>query len=106
MTTRIYICFLVCMMHVLAWGQGLSVQGTVSSAEDGEPLAGASIVLLGGMRGAITDAQGKFQINLQSAADSLQISYYGYLSQVIKPGAQQIDLKLALRIRNGTTHAT
>ncbi|MEM6343818.1 MAG: TonB-dependent receptor [Bacteroidota bacterium] len=90
MTTRIYFCVLFLTIQAFAYGQGLKIEGTVTAEDDGQPLAGASVVLLGTNRGVNTDAEGKFQITLNKAEDSLQISYYGYLSQVVKPSRQRL----------------
>lgn len=87
MTTRVFCFLLVSLIGSSVWGQTL-INGTVTAADDGEALAGATVVLLGTNRGTNTDEQGKFQLSLESETDSLLISYYGYQSQVIRPGTQ------------------
>ena len=42
-----------------------TVNGTVVSADDGEPIIGASIRLAGTNFGAVTDVNGKFTITLR-----------------------------------------
>lgn len=72
----------------LAFAQTTKVTGTVTSAEDGSPIIGASIKVQSTNLGTITDANGKFTLNkLPSNAKKLEISYIGYKSLVldIKP---------------------
>ena len=40
-----------------------TVAGVVTSADDGEPIIGASVLVEGTTMGAITDVDGKFAIN-------------------------------------------
>lgn len=67
----------------VAMAQTSSVKGTVLSAEDGQPVIGASV----GVKevptiGAITDVNGKFELNnLPSTAKTLVVSYLGMEAQ-------------------------
>lgn len=61
------------------------VTGVVKSAEDGEPIIGATILVEGTSIGTITDMDGKFVIsNLPSSAKTLLISFVGMVSQEVK----------------------
>lgn len=83
------ICFL--SMNVIQ-AQTVTITGTVTG--DGEPLAGASIIVKGTSRGAVTDFDGNYQLKSKSG-EILQISYLGYLSQEITVGDQTtIDIVL------------
>lgn len=44
------------------------VSGTVVSAEDGEPIIGASIKVAGTNTGTVTDVDGKFSLNVAKNA--------------------------------------
>ena len=62
-----------------------SVQGTVSD-QNGDPLAGANVVVSGTSVGAASDAEGSYQINIPSGTVegqtvTLEVSYIGYKSQ-------------------------
>ena len=46
------------------------VSGTVVSAEDGEPIIGASIKVAGTNTGTVTDVDGKFSLNVTSVRDN------------------------------------
>ena len=61
------------------------IKGKVVSAEDGSPLIGVSISVLGQSKGAITDIDGNFTIDA-NPGDVLVINYLGYLPQQIIVG--------------------
>ncbi|HJV76794.1 MAG TPA: SusC/RagA family TonB-linked outer membrane protein, partial [Paludibacter sp.] len=67
--------FLVGMGLVNA--QSKSISGKVFSADDGQPIIGATIKVKGTTSGTITDVDGNFKINLQGNATNLIISYVG-----------------------------
>jgi len=63
------------------------ITGTVTSAEDGLPLIGVSVVVKGTTSGTITDLDGKFTLNVEEGA-TLVFSYTGFSSQEIVVGSQ------------------
>lgn len=54
------------------------VTGTVVSAEDGGTLPGVNVLVKGTMVLAITNAEGKFQINVPNGGQTLVFSYIGF----------------------------
>ncbi len=60
----------------LAIAQTSQISGVVLSAEDGEPIVGASILVQGTTTGTITDIDGKFNVKVNKGG-KLQISYLG-----------------------------
>lgn len=62
--------------------QNSVLRGTVVDA-NGEPVIGASVVVVGSSVRAVTDLDGKFQIACK-AGTTLKVSYIGYVSQNIK----------------------
>ena len=59
-----------------------TVAGVVTSADDGEPIIGASVLVEGTTMGAITDVEGKFAINnVPADAKALIVSYLGMITQ-------------------------
>ena len=42
----------------VAWSQGVTVKGVVTSEEDGLPIVGASVLVKGTTQGTITDVDG------------------------------------------------
>ncbi len=57
----------------LASAQTMQVTGTVTSAEDGEPIIGASVVVKGTTNGTVTDYDGKFNLTVPSSAKTYAI---------------------------------
>ena len=57
--------------------QNVSVTGTVTYAEDGEPVIGATVSVKGTSIGVATDIEGKFKLNIPSSAKILTFSYIG-----------------------------
>lgn len=79
------LCLLASINLVTA--QTSKVTGTVISAEDNEPIIGASIVVKGTSTGTVTNLDGTFSLDVPTNAKSLVIYYLGMKSQevVIKP---------------------
>lgn len=61
----------------MANAQTSKVTGTVISAEDNEPIIGASIVVKGTTIGTVTDFNGTFSLDVPSSAKTLVISFVG-----------------------------
>ncbi|WP_373273889.1 SusC/RagA family TonB-linked outer membrane protein [Segatella salivae] len=74
------------------------VSGTVVSGEDGEPIIGASIKVLGTNTGTVTDTDGKFSLSTP-AGSRLEISYIGMKSKTVKAGP---NMKVTLEGDNKT----
>jgi TonB-linked SusC/RagA family outer membrane protein len=58
-------------------GQERAISGTVVSAETGDPLIGASVLVKGASTGTITDVDGGYSLNVPENA-TLVVSYVGY----------------------------
>jgi len=67
------------------------VRGVVLSADDGQPVIGATVKVKGTTVGVITDTNGQFTITAPSTAKSLVFSYIGMETQ-------EMDVKPSLRI--------
>ena len=78
---------LACLFLLVSfWGnaQSVVVTGKVTASEDGTPLPGVSITIMGTNKGTSTDANGMYKITLPSKS-TLQASYIGFsdLEQVV-----------------------
>ena len=63
----------------LAWAQEGTIAGTVTDAESGETLPGATVQVSGLDMGSATDAQGEFRITgVPAGEQTLQVSFVGY----------------------------
>jgi TonB-linked SusC/RagA family outer membrane protein len=76
--------------------QQLSIKGVITDATSGEALVGVSVVVQGTTLGTVTDANGKYSIEVPSQTAVLSFSYVGYQKQEVTVGANvTIDIKLA-----------
>lgn len=73
-----------------------TITGVVTDAENGEPLIGANVLVVGTSSGAVTDIDGSYSIDLPADATQLEFSYTGYSSQTVTVGASN-TLNIALR---------
>ena len=81
----------------MANAQTTKVTGTVISAEDNEPIIGASIVVKGTTIGTVTDFNGAFSLDVPSSAKTLVISFVGMKAQEV---AVKPNLKITLESDN------
>jgi TonB-dependent starch-binding outer membrane protein SusC len=72
------------------------VTGTVTSESDGTTLPGVTILVKGTTKGAITDVNGRYEINVAPEA-TLQFTFIGMIPQEIVVGNQTI-INVALRM--------
>lgn len=83
---------LLCLFASIAFAtaQTTKVTGTVVSADDDNPIIGASVVVAGTTTGTVTDYNGAFTLDVPSSAKKLIISYIGMKSVevAVKPVIQ------------------
>jgi TonB-linked SusC/RagA family outer membrane protein len=73
----------------LAQAQTRTVSGTVTSAEDKEPMPGVNVSVKGRSNiGTITDFAGKFKLNLPADATTLIFSFVGMQTREVAIGSQ------------------
>lgn len=78
-----FLCAVV--IGLCAQAQTITVTGTVTDAENGEPLIGASVVVKGDATGAVTNIDGEYSI--KAATDAvIEVSYVGY-----NPSSAKVD---------------
>ena len=69
----------------LATAQSSQISGVVYSEADGEPVIGASVLVVGTDLGSATDIEGKFVIaGVPASATTLRVSYMGMATQEVK----------------------
>ena len=59
------------------------VSGTVYSQEDGQPIIGAAVKVVGTSTGMLTDINGKFNLTLPEGKNQLEITYLGFESKTV-----------------------
>ena len=101
MRTLVFCCLLA--LNVLyaagASAAGRTVSGTVISAEDNEPLVGASVIVTSDQLkkagssqeslGVLTDIDGKFTIAVPAGVKELKCSYVGYTAKTVTLSADK-----------------
>ncbi|GHU08593.1 SusC/RagA family TonB-linked outer membrane protein [Alphaproteobacteria bacterium] len=94
-----YLLFCLFLGIGLVSAQTTRVTGIVISADDGEPIIGASVMVKGTSIGTVTDINGAFSLNVPSDAKTLSISYVGMVTQesAVKP-------TLNIRLLSDTQH--
>lgn len=60
------------------------VRGTVTSSEDGEPIVGASVLIIGTKTGTVSDVDGNFTLTLPEGKTLLEVSYLGMTPKKVK----------------------
>jgi len=80
-------CFLVFMVPYTTTAQSKTITGTILSASDNQPLAGATVQSKGTSLATSTDASGRFKLTVQDNT-VLVVSFIGYQTQEIAVGNQ------------------
>ena len=84
MKKAILSAILLFIMAITAQAQDITVQGTVLSSADSEPLIGASVISdVKGTMGTATDLDGNFTLTVPQGSN-LVISYIGYRTKTVK----------------------
>lgn len=84
----------VCLAAGVLQAQTRTVEGIVTSADDGLPVIGASVLVKGASQGTITDADGKFVLNgVPASAQTLVISYVGMKQREV-PVSDRVEVVL------------
>ncbi len=90
-----FILTMLCIFAAMspAWAQQRQIKGVVVDTE-GEPLIGATVMVKGTSRAAMTDLDGNFTLNADPK-ETIQVSYVGFKRQEVKVG-NQTDFKITL----------
>jgi TonB-linked SusC/RagA family outer membrane protein len=90
-----YLLTLLCLCIGTAFAQTKNASGTVTSAEDGEPIVGASVSVKGTTIGIVTDGSGKFTLSdIPTSAKTIVVSYIGMETLEVEIGQ---DLRITMR---------
>lgn len=75
------------------------ITGTITDADNGDPLIGVNILVVGTNTGTVTDFDGNYRLSVPDDATQLQFSYTGYTTQTIDLGASNT---ISLQMSAGT----
>ncbi len=87
---------LACLFLVgvgLVNAQSKSISGKVVSADDGQPIIGATVLVKGTTDGTITDTDGSFKLKVPGSTKVLVISYVGMKTQEV-PAQNYLSIKM------------
>src|SRR6185436_14588879 len=91
---KLLLSLFLALCCLAAAAQQKSVSGKVTSSEDGSPIPGANVLEDGTSNGTVTDADGKFILNVNPGA-TISVSFIGFDSQKIAVGDQtNVDVVL------------
>jgi len=86
--------FLLVMVPSMAYGQA-TVSGTVTDTTRDAGITGVNVVLKGTTSGAVTDAGGRYSLQVPSVQDTLVFSFVGYRTKEVPiDGRTEIDVVL------------
>ena len=74
-----------------------SADGSVSGVvldEEGDPLIGCTVTVVGTSLGSVTDINGRYSITLPRGKNQLQFSYVGYLSQTQRVNGSTLNVRM------------
>lgn len=102
-TTKFSLVTFLLVLVQIGFSQG-QLKGTVTDANSGETLIGATVMLVGTYKGAATDFNGKYKIpDIKEGDYSVKVSFVGYAEKIfngvsIKNGQiKTLDVQLTLR---------
>lgn len=79
--TLLMVSLFLCVGTALAQTK---VTGTVLSVEDGQPIIGAAVKVVGTSTGMLTDVNGRFSLTVPAGKDQLEVTYLGFESKIVK----------------------
>ncbi len=85
------------LLTCLGLAQSKTINGTITSADEGEPLIGANVLVVGSSTGTVTDIDGTFTLEVPNDASQLRFSYTGYATQTVDIG-DQTQFNVALQV--------
>lgn len=74
---------------------GRAIKGIVTD-QNGEPLIGCNVTLVGAQGGVITDMDGKFNLAIPTGIKQVKFSYIGYQEQIVNVDGRS-ELKIVLK---------
>ena len=69
------------------------INGTVTSADDGQPVIGASVMIVGTKTGVVTNVDGKFSLTSTKSNPMITVTYIGMKTQTLR-GTQNMKIVL------------
>lgn len=97
---KIYDKNLVVLASASMLKQAVKVTGRVTDAVTKTPLPGVNITIQGTTRGAVTDMDGNYSIDLPDAKSTLVFSFLGYeTQQIITDGKSELNVEMVTDVK-------
>lgn len=96
MKQNLLILSLLLLLSHYTFAQSRVITGVVTSAEDGEPIPGASVIIRGTTSGTVTGLDGDFSITVPNESSILRVSFVGMSPLEVTVGNQS-RLTIALQ---------
>ncbi len=91
----LFLSILFFMGILMANAQTKTITGTVTSAEDGSPIPGVSVLVQGTTLGTVTNVDGNYSLKIPHDAKNLVFSFVGMISQEVAiDGKTKINVKM------------
>jgi TonB-linked SusC/RagA family outer membrane protein len=82
--------FILVFIAGAAMAQDRTITGTVTGKDDGLPIPGVSVKIVGTQNGTSTDGNGKYAIKVTSGSASIEFSSIGYQQQIKAIGTSNV----------------
>lgn len=102
MSQKILLSALILLFSTGLFAQSKLIRGTVLSAENKQPLEGASVIINKSSQATTTDPQGRFQLEISGEKAVLSISFVGRETTETEVKAGQTDITILLKASNAT----
>ncbi len=103
--SRLILLLVAFLTGIPAWAATRQVTGTVTD-ETGEPLVGASVMLVNSRTGCMADINGNFSLQVPEGPASLKIALIGYQQQTVKVAANQTVVNVKMKEDTQTLEET
>lgn len=94
---KIFTLLIILNLSILSAFAQIKITGTVTDAEDGLPIIGATVVVKGTSVGVVTGAQGDFSLTVPAGKEVVTVSFIGYTEWegAVTKTQTSLDVKLA-----------
>lgn len=103
--SRLILLLVAFLTGIPAWAATRQVTGTITD-ETGEPLVGASVMLVNSRTGCMADIDGNFSLQVPEGPASLKIALIGYQQQTVKLAANQTVVNVKMKEDSQTLEET
>lgn len=92
-----YLLLLIMLCTGQVFAQGRKISGTVTDAKDGSTMPGVNVILKGTTSGAVSDVNGRYEINVTGKNQVLVFKFIGYKTQEIEiANNNEINVQMAV----------